>query len=313
MKPGHFILILLVYLMACSRGSDPMPPNPPATLDSLGAWEKVGGFSGSPLDVAFVSPAKGYICVPYKGIFKSVDSGKTWSLLPLSDLAHGVGTINFSDAQHGYCIGNSFGYTMDGGENWTFKELNPINDFPSPADVYFIAPANGFIATGKGIYQTRDTGTTWQLKVNGYFNSVYFSDPSHGWATELHSIYHTVDGGNTWSIQYTLNGTISNVYFIDNTNGWVASHSDSTLLRTTNGGQTWQATQLDGQLLDLHFLNKNLGYITADKKIYKTTDGGLSWKQEVKISEGQFVELFFLDATKGWAVGIPSLILRLKP
>ena len=317
MKFTYFILLLCIYLMACTQDPNPIPLNPPANFDSLGNWEKVGGsFLGDILDVAFVTPNKGYICIADKGVYKSIDSGKTWNLLPLPDLAKGIVTINFPDVSHGYCVGrNVFGYTRNGGDDWILKNLQSISTTSgsnSALDVYFTTPANGFIVAGGGLYQTGDTGTTWQLKVKGNFRSIYFSDTLHGWATEDFGIYHTLDGGNTWNVQYPINKLMPTIYFTDNTNGWITSHPDSTLLRTADGGKTWQKIRFDGSLFDVRFLTQMLGYVATDRKIYQTTDGGLTWKEKVKIGEGHFVELFFLDATKGWVVGIPSLILRLK-
>lgn len=61
--------------------------------------------------------------------------------------------------------------------------------------------------------------------------------------------------------------------------GWVCGFN-SAVLRTTDGGQTWQGVTLSGenlQLESIHFVNTTVGYTSGGGQILRTTDGGQTW------------------------------------
>jgi photosystem II stability/assembly factor-like uncharacterized protein len=306
-------LVLIVFLCSCSQTNDPVDPNPdpvPPTQDTLNGWQKY--FAGDSLlisDIAFVSPSKGYISIASKGIYKSVDSGKTWQLMPLPDNAKKIATINFLNSQYGYCVGESFGYTTNGGDSWNFK---PIPD-NFKVDVWFISASTGFVAGHNGIYKTADTGTTWQ-KVGPGCIGVQFLNSQVGWATSYSSpylIYKTEDGGNTWTTKFT-NDTEAffTVFFADINNGWAMGNT--TMVKTTDGGNSWQKfVHGTSSGFDIQFLNNQLGYRTEGSKISKTIDGGITWTNDL-IQPSKIGELFFLDSNHGWAGGANGAVLRWK-
>jgi len=101
------------------------------------------------------------------------------------------------------------------------------------------------------------------------------------------------------------------IYFLpDNPNyGWVCGY-DGRVLRTTDGGKSWQGTTIRGayQLEHIHFTDEKIGYtsgIGSDGlgKIYKTTDGGLTW---FNITPNRAEDLWghwFVDKDYGIVVG----------
>lgn len=77
------------------------------------------------------------------------------------------------------------------------------------------------------------------------------------------------------------------LYFINENKGFVGGEN-STLLKTIDGGETWEDIPIDGDwsILDIHFPSDNVGYVvgkpslsSADDLILKTTDGGITWEQ----------------------------------
>lgn len=75
------------------------------------------------------------------------------------------------------------------------------------------------------------------------------------------------------------------VYFLesDPRYGWACGYNGA-VLRTTNGGITWEGTTIRGayQLESIHFANKDIGYTSGIGEltggvIYKSTDGGRTW------------------------------------
>ena len=64
---------------------------------------------------------------------------------------------------------------------------------------------------------------------------------------------------------------------------------------------------------DLHFVSGTTGYITEDKAIYKTQDGGNTWSTAVSLVSNYLIEVHFIDANHGWACGLKGTILKYSP
>jgi photosystem II stability/assembly factor-like uncharacterized protein len=79
---------------------------------------------------------------------------------------------------------------------------------------------------------------------------------------------------------------LNSICFPSSTVGYIAGN-DSLLLKTTDGGSTWNAINYSGinfflggeHLLNLQFLNDSVGFVTVGpySGSYGTTDGGLTW------------------------------------
>lgn len=63
-------------------------------------------------------------------------------------------------------------------------------------------------------------------------------------------------------------------------------------------------------LIDVWFVNNQIGFICGGGYIGKSTDGGLTWKKCMTpaASSGTFNNLFFIDANNGWAVSLNFLL-----
>lgn len=110
------------------------------------------------------------------------------------------------------------------------------------------------------------------------------------------------------------------VFFVNENTGWAVG-SLGTLMKTKDGGKNW-TTQCMGfsAIRDLYFVDENIGWIvtggdihdSADGAILKTTDGGLTWKDQLrdlwdysKITYPfrVFRAITFVDRNRGWATG----------
>lgn len=95
---------------------------------------------------------------------------------------------------------------------------------------------------------------------------------------------------------------------------WISGH-DATVVRTTDGGRSWQLRPVTGapdslQFRDIHALDANTAWILAAgpgdmSRIYRTTDGGASWTlQWTNPEPAGFFDCFdFWDANRGIAYG----------
>jgi photosystem II stability/assembly factor-like uncharacterized protein len=155
-----------------------------------------------------------------------------------------------------------------------------------------------------GLFATTDGGQTWRripftLQTQyasgrftpGLLHSVRFSDAQTGSVTgemmdgegRFFFVLHTRDGGQTWEQFRTPSRAAHSTQFLNLSSGWMAATApregaaeavvyDTTLLRTDNGGMSWQSD-----------------FTARGRRIHS---------------------LFFLSPTKGWAVGDRGTILR---
>lgn len=113
---------------------------------------------------------------------------------------------------------------------------------------------------------------------------------------------------------------LNRVFFIDTVQGWVAGDS-GTILKTTNGGQTW-ASQNSGISNEIHaffILDRSYGWALAfqypvDTLWYgtimlRTTDGGVTWTRQ-DYPEEFYHAISFHDSVNGWLGGARGELMR---
>ena len=95
--------------------------------------------------------------------------------------------------------------------------------------------------------------------------------------------------------------------FVDDSLSWMRGSGE--LLRTRDGGRVWiglKPAQTDEQFFgrlsqmspgQLRFVNSRRGFFSSDKGIWKTIDGGDTWRA---ISQGGFTDLHFFDDLQRW-------------
>ena len=123
---------------------------------------------------------------------------------------------------------------------------------------------------------------------------VRFVDDTHAWAVGSYgAIRKTTDGGRTWQEQASgSTATLFAVRMRDRQRGWILDYGSRELLRTVDGGLTWErlAGPVPGQMgnvtLDLLddgtlFMNRyrvfGMRPVTVINNDYFSTDGGTSW------------------------------------
>lgn len=90
------------------------------------------------------------------------------------------------------------------------------------------------------------------------------------------------NNGRNWAqVQTPVRSPLTAVNFVDEMNGWAVGH-DATILRTADGGRTWQLQNFNAELekpyLSVLFLDANNGFaVGAYGLASKTSDGGKTW------------------------------------
>jgi len=153
------------------------------------------------------------------------------------------------------------------------------------------------------------------LPVNDQINDIFFLDSSTGWVvtqggnSDTSRIMKTTNSGNNWTIQLDSLFNLGVIQFVDANTGYAAGgNGRAKFLKTTDGGNLWTVATPFGSniyaILDLTFVNKDTGWVCSDDSfgggIYKTTNGGENWQQQLNQSY-QPLKLFFINNDTGWA------------
>jgi photosystem II stability/assembly factor-like uncharacterized protein len=178
----------------------------------------------------------------------------------------GLRDVFFLNADHGWMIGNFYGrgsssigglfVTSDGGKSWKQMPLKMAGSSGQP--------------------------------IPGELHSVRFSDLNTGTvAGEMYDgdgrfffVLHTRDGGQTWEQHRTPSRATHSTRFTDLSNGWSSAFApregkaeaviyDTTLIRTDDGGKTWQNDFIarGGRIRSLFFLSPSKGWAVGDRGI----------------------------------------------
>jgi photosystem II stability/assembly factor-like uncharacterized protein len=128
----------------------------------------------------------------------------------------------------------------------------------------------------------------------------------------------SIPGNAQWKRIMSMPSIFQNAYYLEvyflKTNpqyGW-ACGKNGVVIRTTDGGDTWDGTYIPNayQLEGIYFANENVGYtsglisgINAYGGIFKTTDGGKTW---FNITPAGIVDMwgnYFWDENNGLVIG----------
>ncbi|MFC1732467.1 YCF48-related protein [candidate division KSB1 bacterium] len=254
-------------------------------------------------------------------ILKTTDGGLNWIEQPSPHQLDIPASIFFTNPLNGWMVLSrnllndlftKIMHTSDGGTSWN-QQYYKNNNFLR--DIKFIDPSNGWAVGGwysSLVVYTTDSGNTWtELPSisNQYLSKVEFVDYDRAWIIGSQTILYTNDGGSTWNQQWSGNSDLYDICFIDSLNGWVLGNIwqtvpeypyDGILLRTNDGGLNWTVDSINIGANDIHFRDKNHGWLISGKGIFCTSDGGNSWIRQTSIPGNS---LFFTDSLHGWAVG----------
>ena len=207
-----------------------------------------------------------YAGAPSGSIWKSIDSGGTWT--PLTDELPQIGVsgiaIDYNDSDNIYIAtgdddaGDSFSVgvwtSKDGGTTWEQTGLNPSNSPTRMNDIY-IHPTNSnilWVATNGGVYKTTDGGNTWTNTLSGNIRDIKIKpgDPNTIYAVSSTNFYKSTNAGDSFILSNTGLPTSSSRLVIDVT----PANSDVVYVVSANNANGYQG-------------------------IYKSTNSGSSFSQ----------------------------------
>ena len=246
-------------------------------------------------DVTFVG-ARGYAVGEEGTVLRSDDAGRTWTELASQTRAT-LSHVQELDANTVLVAGDcALSESTDGGASFRRIAVTESNCTNRIVSFSILTGNTGFIELSDGeILFTSDGGRTVEARKGAsggveHPGEITFLSSSTGFALvngpHGAEIERTLDGANTWKTVATSQSTLADVTFVTSTTAYaVGEHS--TLLRSTDGGSTWQAQPLtlpEGALVlplehiacadVLHCLIAVEARALGGTEVIRTTDGG---------------------------------------
>ncbi len=228
-------------------------------------WEQSLGTA--PLRGVWASDLQVVVIADQGQIWRSVDYGNTWSMIPLAG-APNLRGLEMPSPTIGYVVGASgrIAKSTDGGASWTF--LN--------------------------------SGTTVMLE------AVSFTDISNGWAVGgSGTVLKTTNGGGSWTPVAV--GTTARLRAVDASGSTVWIGGDGAVcIKSTNSGASWQPVNLKlenrADITSVRVLSTNEAYVAGGGGFVRhTTDGGSTWTFGIHDGHGQISSLWAVG-TRAWFV-----------
>jgi len=236
-----------------------------------------------------------------------------------------VGYVSFQEGRNAVQLRK----TIDGTASFTTINSPPF--FYYSQGIQLLDDKIGLFESGGFIHKTLDGGQSFSMFSSGqpqHFGSFHFLNEKEGFmgisdafpngVYTKERLIHTSDGGENWDIVYQdttffdtvpgreieLSRGIYKINFTDKLHGFAAA-GNSTILNTVDGGLHWNVLgRLPDKILycnDIVF-DKGLkvGYVVAyegapfgvHSYVYKTKDGGKTWKQDLDLGTGPSQSFF---------------------
>ncbi|OHE75726.1 MAG: hypothetical protein A2107_09455 [Verrucomicrobia bacterium GWF2_62_7] len=233
----------------------------------------------------------------YATIYHTTDGGLTWdrkgSAAQVPDTSL-LKVATFGD-NNVWAVGSgTILHSGDGGATWInqipagYESVHLQGVYtPDGLNVWATGGPSGGYAT---ILKSGDGGLNWtrqsggDVGLLGHVLGISAVDANTAWAMGATadslqwSVLGTSDGGVTWNVQNqgTLDG--NNVYAVDASTVWAVS--DTSILRTTNGGASWNQSTSPPETLGISAVDSLQAWAVSMEQygtILHTTNGGSSW------------------------------------
>jgi photosystem II stability/assembly factor-like uncharacterized protein len=235
---------------------------------------------------------------------------------------------------NGLHIVTTISHSSDRGVTWELfpNRIPSIMAFGDNIHLFGVASSQGCnLPNGSAaLYRSTDYGRTLEetpVQAPMCFNDVFFLDSLYGWAVGSwkDSVVITKDGGKTFVTRpfgfgYGQPSGIARfaaggVSFLDSLNGFVSGWlvgTDSAVLRTTDGGNTWAVlpvgvpASVGGGYIN--FTDSLHGWLSASygngPHIFTSSDRGQTWTELVPPPHQELRQIKAFDSLRCWIIGV---------
>ncbi|RKY96414.1 MAG: hypothetical protein DRQ13_05925, partial [Ignavibacteriae bacterium] len=250
-------------------------------------------------------------------VYYTSDGGETWQFTSI-DLRM-IDKIEFFDSSVGWLMGRNEGpnfyssqvfKSIDGGQTWqqqlVYEGWEYYHTF---TDMEFSSQMFGWVISVCGLeFRTTNGGAEWEeMDLIPHLTQVSAIDNSTLWGAGEYGVhYSSLDGGVTWhrkNVGEIVRETTE--LFVLNENICFTGGEEA-LLKTINGGDTWDKIDVDIGLSDftinsIWFADSLNGWIGGSGGLFMTVDGGYNWINQVD-NITRINDIYFVNNTSGWFV-----------
>lgn len=247
-------MIATLSALAVVLGSDSAVGAPVSVQQSGWTWSNPTPQGETLNDVAFAG-VRGYAVGQMGTVLRSDDGGRTWVGLPSetqNNLLHVQAVDPNTVVVGGGC---TLRESIDAGARFRRLAVSASERVCTSEIVSFsfLSASTGFVKLANGeILLTTDAGKTVEAKASvqsGPTGNIDFLNPTTGFTITWDPdegggrILRTVDGARSWTAVATTPAKLSDVIFVTPTTGYAVG-ANNTLLRSTDGGSSWNAQPL---------------------------------------------------------------------
>jgi photosystem II stability/assembly factor-like uncharacterized protein len=257
------------------------------TTDGGVNWSNIGvSTSASVLDASFPNSDIGYALDSAGSVLRTDNGGGSWKILNTGTTARPSALLT-TDRDHILLVGpRGVRRSIDGGDSFTRVSQKAVAK-TSLSDFDRAGPST-FVFGFKALYVSANTGKSWtKLKRprGSDLQAIDFVTSRRGFAlTSDGRIWQTTNRGRRWrELPSIANDSAFELAFSDALNGFAAvrrfgANFNGYVLRTTDGGKTWQPQLIDDDGIDQDGLvapgGKTALALSLNNSLFATTTGG---------------------------------------
>ncbi len=215
--------------------------------------------------------------------------------------------------------------SSNGGINWTSQNVG--NSGQRFQEISVIDSSLAFIAgDNNAVFKTTNGGLSW-INISpqnffGFYQTISFLNSNRGIIGHQGKIYATTNGGSNWASIRSLGSHIAYKSSVYLSPSYIIAAGDSNVISgpsfgiidySSDNGNTWSRRIIvsnDLSFKDLEFLNSQIGIGLTQRKLLKTTDGGLNWNVQYTFQNVDLNGCTLVNQNIMYVTGFNGIILR---
>jgi photosystem II stability/assembly factor-like uncharacterized protein len=314
----HYKLLLVLTLFLASAASAQIAPPPERTpQEGEQGWVQVPtGSTTAGYGWISITPSGKLWVFSQEHILTSTNFGESWDTpnLPVNGFA------DFYNDSIGFLAGDPRVFkTTDGGRSW-IEGAHPELNFVS--NMCYADSSTIFCTGASGISKSSDGGLSWfrrQVTASN-LQDVHFPSHAIGYVTgmkngsEFGTLFRTSDAGERWNRLTTVPALNYGSVFALGSDTILLAGLAGYIIRSTNGGQTWDTTARTDALRgigNITFTNAKDGFAVGGYGVVlRTEDGGASWITQNSTVTSDLYAIEFYNDSVLFAGGVSGTLIK---